>query len=274
MNHTLMTKPNLKMKVFLFFILMVSLNSVFAQEPQGSITGFVTDDGGSVSNVTITLKLKTKSGSFYSFIRKTETKSDGSFTFFAIPLGTYKLKVENKCVKSERDNINLEIKIASEDCQQKELAEIAKWKMCEENSSQNNIELTDSDKGEIFRNILFDADEEYKIPDYNGLVNQPNGIIMFSENANEDWLKPISSLGIKMMNLSEIKSLARKKKQDYLVLFFSFKAIGKCVRASAGTSWIIGKKSKRIYLSGGSCTYIFRKESGKWIGKQELCTIS
>jgi hypothetical protein len=272
---------NSKHKFSLLIILILGINSVFAQELRGTITGKITDNSGSVANATITLKPDAKTG-YSRYQGKTTTASDGTFTFNSIAFGVYGLKIENKCVTERKDGIeinsdktvNIEIKIGSEDCAQKEALETAKWKTCEENISQNNIELTDSDKSEIFRELLKNDDEEYKIPDYNILANQPAGIVMSAEDTDKNWLKQITNPRMTILNPTEIKAFAKKRKEDILVLSFSSKAVGNCVEANIGTGWVIGKKSKYIYLSGGGCSYIFRKEAGKWISKQESCTIS
>jgi hypothetical protein len=277
-----MKKTNRKIIIFFFFILLSIINSVSAQEPHGTITGTLTDDKGFVSNAKLTLKPKQKSGIFSNWSRTTTSRFDGTFKFIALPLGTYYVKIENNCVKARKNDIeiksaetvNIEIKIASEDCVQKEALETAKWKLCQENTSGKNIALSDTDKGEIFREILRDADEEFKIPDYNILVNQPAGIVMSAEDADKDWLKQITNLKITVLSESEIKSLAKKRKEDILVLSFNFKIIGNCVKAGIATYWVIGKKSNRVYLSGGGCGYTFQKEAGKWIGKQDTCIIS
>jgi hypothetical protein len=277
-----MKKTNRKIIIFFFFILLSIINSVSAQEPHGTITGTLTDDKGFVSNAKLTLKPKQKSGVFSNWSRTTTSRFDGTFKFIALPLGTYYVKIENNCVKARKNDIeikpaetvNIEIKIGSEDCVQKEALETAKWKLCQENTSQNNIDLNKSDKSEIFRELLKNADEEYKIPDYDILANQPAGIVMSAEDADKNWLKQITNPRMTILNPTEIKAFAKKRKEDIMVLFFDARPIGNCVKVSIGTGVIIGKKSKKIYLSGGGCGYTFQKEAGKWVGKQDTCIIS
>ena len=275
-----MTK--LKSTALLCLILTAGINEVNAQQHYGILTGSVTDEIGLVSNAKITLKPAAKKANYRNQGWTTTTKNDGTFTFNSISLGNYKLHIENKCVTDTKEGIeinsiktvNIEIKIGSEDCMQKEVLETAKWKMCEENTSLTNIELNDSDKSEIFRELIRNADEEYKIPDYNILANQPAGIVISAEDADKEWLKQITNLKITILNPTEIKAFVKKRKEDIFALFFDAKPVGNCVKANIGTGVIIGKKSKKIYLSGGGCGYTFRKQDGKWIGKQELCTIS
>lgn len=279
-NPKIMRK--LKSIISIYFILIVGVNVAAAQQEYGTLKGSVADDLGSVANATITLRPIAKRGYHRNQDKITTTKSDGTFTFDSISFGTYKLNIENKCVTARKDEIeikssrtvNIEIKIGSEDCVQKEAQETAKWKTCELSDAKNNIELNDSDKRDIFRELLRNADEEYKIPDYDILVNQTAGIIMLAENADKEWLKQTPDSRITPLKLAEIKAFAKKRKEDILVLLYSSKSNGNCVKANIGTGWVIGKKSNRIYLSGGGCSYIFRKESGKWVGKQESCSIS
>ena len=272
---------NSKHKFSLLIILIFGISSVFAQELTGTITGKITDNSGSVANAEVILKSVAKTN-YPRYQRRASTVNDGTFTFNSIQFGTYSLRIENKCVTEIKEGIeinsakpvNIEIKIGSEDCVQKEALETAKWKICEENTSQNNIELTDSDKSEIFRELLKNDDEEYKISDYDILANQSAGIVMSAEDADKHWLKQITTPKMTILNPTEIKAFAKKRKEDIMVLFFDANPVGNCVKANIGTGVIIGKKSKRIYLSGGGCSFIFRKEAGKWIGKQEICTIS
>jgi hypothetical protein len=265
------------------FILLVGTISAFAQEQYGTLKGSISDDLGSVSNATITLiSNSTSVGNRYQRQQISNTSGDGAFAFTSVPFGTYNIKIENKCVTARRNGIEInstkaiiiDIKIDSVDCVQKESLEAAKWKTCDENTSKSTFELTDSDRGEIFLELIKNSEEEYQIPDYDILVNQAVGIVMSAENSDKDWLKLIPNLKITIVNLTEIKAFAKKRKEDILVLSFSSKAIGNCVKANIGTGWVVGKKSNLIYLSGGGCSYTFRKESGKWIGKQESCSIS
>lgn len=268
--------------VLVFF---VGLSISFAQEIRGTISGTVFIENSSVLGAEINLLSKSVNTLGYRYQvnrRTTIADASGKFTFSFIPYGIYDIKIKKDCVTFRKtdveiksaETLKIEVKIASEDCKQKELEENAKWKVCEEISSKNNIELNNADKNEIFRELLKNADEEEKIPDYNILINQPSGIVMFSENADKDWFEQIVNLKITVLSYAEIQALARKKKEDILVLSFNYKIIGNCVKAMIGTSWVIGEKTKQIYLSGGGCSYTFRKESGKWIGKQEICEIS
>jgi hypothetical protein len=278
-----MTKINKQLIVSHLFILIVGTISAFAQEQSGILKGSISDDFGFVSNATITLISKAKSVSYrYQRQQISNTSGDGTFAFTSVPFGTYNIKIENKCVTARRNGIEInstkaiiiDIKIDSLDCVQKEALEAAKWKTCDENTSKSTFELTDSDRSEIFLELIKNADEEYKIPDYDILVNQRVGIVMLAESLDKEWLKQIPNLNFTLLSYAEIKALAKKRKEDIFALSFSSKAIGNCVKANIGTGVIIGKKSKRIYLSGGGCSYTFRKESGKWIVKQESCTIS
>lgn len=266
--------------VLVFF---VGLNISFAQELRGTISGTVVDENSAIAGAEIRLLSKSVNtlGYRYEVVRQTiQIDASGKFTFSHIPYGIYDIEIKKDCLTFRKNDIeiksaetvNVEIKLASEDCKQKELEENANWKVCEDTSSKSNIELNNSDKNEIFRELLNKEDEEGAIPDYNLLINQPSGIIL--ENADKAWLEQVKDLKITVLSFAEIKALARKQKQDILVLSFNYKIIGNCVKANIGTFWVIGKKSKEIYLSGGGCSYTFRKESGKWIGKQDICNIS
>jgi hypothetical protein len=271
-------------KFFNYFVIsfvifsLIGISSLHAQELQGTISGKVTINDSTAIGAKVTLKLI---GDRYG-TATTSLDEFGRFKFSGYRFGRYTLKVEYSCMKFKRTNIEvnstkeLEIDVAfiAEDCKKKESEEADKWKICEVETSKSSIELSDADKSSIFLELLKDADEDYKIPDYNILLNQSAGIVMLAKDADKVWLKLIPDLNIMILNLAQVNAFAKKRKQDMFVLFFDVSSVGNCAKANIGTGVIIGKKSKKIYLSGGGCGYTFRKQDGKWIGKQETCTIS
>src|SRR5690349_973944 len=85
-----------------FICLLVVTPAGFGQSISGTLTGIVTDASQAVvPNAAVTLKNESSGD-----LRKTETNTDGYFSFSAMPAGTYSLIIDNPgFIKWERTGI-------------------------------------------------------------------------------------------------------------------------------------------------------------------------
>ena len=88
-----------------FFLLAWLATALFAQTDRGTITGTVSDAGGSmIPNVTITATHQDTNTQ-----SKTTTNSSGEFNLVSLPVGAYRVVIQIEGFRTSiRDNVTLE----------------------------------------------------------------------------------------------------------------------------------------------------------------------
>lgn len=251
---------SIKIGFYLLLAFVLFANNSSAQEAKGSISGTITDDAGAViPGAKVTAKLESENN---QFVRTVVSNADGEYSFSDIPTGIYEITVDliygmsyrnkNLSVSAEQPT-KLEIKLEyGGDC---------------ESTSGKTIELSETDKAEIVNQILEDSLGVNKIADYGLLTTQKGAIILSTENIKSELVKPLKNISLKLMSESEISEKANKE-GDFLYLSFDkFKVKGECVIVTISNTWAVAIDSGKGYLSGGGSIYLYRKESGKLVGK-------
>src|SRR6476660_10119359 len=150
----------MKILCLLFILFCLTIVAV-AQEQRGTITGTVTDEKGApVADAKISVKLKDSMN--YDPIIERTTDKDGNFTVIALRLGTYIVKAESSCLSKRDENVPvlsekkvvLNIKLQDENCAEKETEAQLEWKDCEQETSVEGLQISDSEKAEIVNQVL------------------------------------------------------------------------------------------------------------------------
>jgi hypothetical protein len=137
----------------------------------------------------------------------------------------------------------------------------------EKDAAIKPIEITDADKAEIVNQVLEKALIGKNLPDYNMLIEQKGQIVLSTKNIKPEWIKLPANIKLKFMSEKEIQSKADNTKDFLYLSFAEFKQAKKGVVVTLTNGWAVGKNSGMGYLSGGGNIYIYRIESGKWIGE-------
>jgi len=249
------------------FYAFIVVNTIFAQEPYGKITGNVADSRGQVSRAQVTVKLKNSNSS----PQTVTTDDDGNFTFSYIRLGTYDVKVESSCMSLKVENVqlsyekplNLNLKLVYEDCEKKTAEEAAEWATCEQETAIPGLEAIGFDKAAAVNQILEDS-LNYE----NGSYTYRGELINIStENIKSEWLKPFPNLKINLLNPQEIKVQAEKAKDGIFgyLRFAQWRLSSSCAFAGLSEDIAVSKTST-IGLCGNqsSIIYLYRKKGDKW----------
>lgn len=245
-------------------VLLLFTQNSLAQQTTGTINGIVRERFGAViPNLVVAIKQKPSSKETFKNgnSKFTTTDSDGAFTFQNLPPGIYLVSADFFGMSYKNDNVQV---VANQTT--KLDVQLVYGGECE-NSSGRTIELSNADKAIIINEILEDSLLKKEIPDYELLVKQKGEIVLSTENLKPEWVKSFLNVKLKLMSEKEIQEKANNQ-GDFLYLSFDkFKPKGDCVVVTFTNSWAVGIDSGTGYLSGGGSIYIYRKESGKLVGK-------
>jgi hypothetical protein len=96
-------------------------------------------------------------------------------------------------------------------------------------------------------------------------------VIKFNSVRDKKYFKPneipnkINNVKFCLKSKSELQKIADKTWEDFLYLSFDLIEIkGKTATIKINNTWNVSKHSKKIYLSGGGYTCIYKKINGEW----------
>lgn len=244
-----------------FLALLSSVVTLSAQQPVGSVSGTVADERNTViPGITLEFRLESEADTnTFKTVRVSDEK--GNFKVENLPAGIYSVKAEllgrsykNGAVRVyPSQDTKLDIRLT--------------YKGCERVSEDETVQLSDSDKADIVNRLLELSLSQGNVPDFEMLKGQKGAIIVSAANIKAEWLRPLPNLNITVLDQSDIQEKADRKGDFLYISVGKFEVSGKCVIVALNNSWAVGKKSGTGYLSGGGLVFVFRKESGKWIGE-------
>lgn len=134
--------------------------------------------------------------------------------------------------------------------------------------------VTDEDKTEIIKQMLEPqlvgekVDETDKIvSDFELMMRAKGGIVLSTENVKARLVPAIAGVRLQLLSPREIQRKANREGDFMYLAFPQFEVKGSKVVVTLVRTWAKSKDSAMGYLSGGSETYEFSKESGKWVSK-------
>lgn len=239
----------------------------------GSISGVVTDPNShAVAGVTLTALLRDENdGSTLNFF-STVSDSKGCFRFAALPIGTYEIRVGSdelikqfvkRVVVRGSENITVEFQLRFID-------------ECNGNISYTPS-ISDSDRAEIVKWMVEEAITEKNRSSGSKLASD-RIVVLSTENIESSWIPVIP--GYKLLRLTPVEVQQKANRQgDYLYWRFDkIRIRGLCVAVTVSHVWAAATSSmetgQRTLLGERLFIYVFRKQSGKWIGKFITGTIS
>jgi len=113
----------------------------------------------------------------------------------------------------------------------------------------------------------YEINEPLIIPKFDSVNNS------YKINSKRNWkyLKSseipseIGNVSFSLKSKSELQKIADKTWEDFLYLSFSIiKIEGKSATIKINNTWKVSKHSKKVYLSGGGYTCIYKKINRKW----------
>lgn len=239
-----------------------------SQDAPGSLSGVVLGpDSKVISNGTVTAVRS--SGETRSSQRSFSTAIDdsGRFRFDALPAGEYHVRIDVKdswlLTKTARDTAVISGKETALNVQL-ELIE-----MCDASSNKQE-ELTDGDYLEIVKSTLEEALAKQKIPSYVNLASKGT-IVVSTANIQRTWIPTIAGHKFLLLSSTKVEAKAHREQRDFMYLGFEkITSQGSCVAVIICNLWADGTSTietgKKTLLGEGCLHYLFRKESGKWIG--------
>jgi hypothetical protein len=235
----------------------------------GSISGVISDPNlHPVAGATVTAVRDTEAASTLKSF-STVSDSKGCFRFEALPIGTYEIQfgsdeiwlmkriVKQAMVRSSQNTtVDLQLQFIDE---------------CDGNAAEAQS-LSDSDRAEIVKWMLEEALTNRKIPSYVTLASDKKNIVLSTANIESSWVPEIPGHRLLLLTPAEVQKRATNGRVDYMYLEFDkIRARGSCVAVSIHNLWADGTSSietgKKTFLGEGSLYYVFRKQSGRWIGK-------
>ena len=235
----------------------------------GSISGVITDPNShAVAGATVTALRQDANAA--STLRSFSAVSDskGCFKFAALPLGTYEIRVGwaemwpllkqiAKVVvvrSSENTTVEFQLQFIDE---------------CDGNAPEAQS-LSDSDRAEIVKWMIEEAITKKKIPSDSTLTSDKI-IVLSTANIESSWVPILPGYKLLLLTPAEVQQKANRQ-GDYMYWHFDeIRARGSCVAVSISNVWADGTSSietgQRTLLGESLFHYVFRKQSGKWIGK-------
>jgi hypothetical protein len=261
----------LKEIIIAFSIVLIFAESASAQALTGGLSGTVHEFlGAVVPNAKITIRLKDKDEDEKSarpkfrksgdeeFTRTTTGNEAGEFSFSDLPAGVYEIEAraaDGSSFKGGKFRVT---------AGKTNLYEIEFGTDCN-NDTGKTIEISEAEKAEIVNDFLERAILKKQLTDYEALARQTGPIIVSTEVVKPELIKSFEN--VRLMNAREVQQKADKS-GDFLFISISAKTLGECFLVSFANDWAIAKNSKDEYRYGGAgSSYIYRKESGKIVGR-------
>lgn len=247
-----------------FTILLLCL-AVSSQTRSGSLSGRVTDTQGSLvprARVTATRRPYKQMKAVKAV---TETDSEGQFRFEALPVGVYKIGINydesvipNARIVTIRPRAVVKIAI-----------EVGHG--CDEFAiSSRSIRAID--KAEIVRFTFLRA-----VDPKLGLLDQrqtQERLIVSTANIQANWLQNVSGLNLKLLSQHQIQREAEILGDFPYLSFSHITGSRRCIAVTVANIWASPKGAKRVYLSGASYRFEYRKSNGQWVGRFILGGVS
>lgn len=233
--------------------------TVVSQTHASSLSGTVTDISGALipkAKVWATPRdplTANRPGVFES-----ETDHQGKFTLKNLPAGVYTVRVGFDGSEAQIARI-----VSVPKGKAVELA-IEFGHTCEQASEGAGV-ITSKDKAEVLRSTLAQA-----VSSKLGLLDKKqidNGVILSTENIKPEWVTDVPGIKITLMAQRQIQRTADREGDFLLLSFPEIRAKGNCIVLTLANTWVVGKHSRTVYLSGGGYTFEYRKRSGRWVGK-------
>ncbi|MGH9818905.1 MAG: carboxypeptidase-like regulatory domain-containing protein [Pyrinomonadaceae bacterium] len=232
----------------LLLILLLSTSSIFAQADKGEIWGVLTDPYGAVVPHARILANRMNAANGEKPLT-TSSNVNGEFYFSGLPFGTYML----------------EFRFMGFDAAFKKKVEITpdhflqhgvrfSMESCGDVDPNEGASVTDSDKGEIVRQVL-----TLHIPKRAGGERPTLSI----ENIKPQWVGEYKTK-ITLMAQSEIQRRGQAKEFPFLK-FSELKVKGDCVQVSISQLFALPKD--QFLVDYAAMTYEFRKVESHWVGK-------
>jgi hypothetical protein len=132
-------------------------------------------------------------------------------------------------------------------------------------------QITNADKTEIIRRTLESEllgqkpHGVHEITDFDLLMRAKGGVVLSSRHLKRKLVPHIPQAKLLVLSPQEIQAKANRE-GDFLYLIFSrFDVDDLKVVVTLKKVWAKSKTSKEDYISGGSVTYEYRREKGKWV---------
>jgi len=260
-----------KKAVMFFGVVLMFVESASAQTLTGGLSGTIHEFlGAVVPNAKITVRLKDKDADEKSarpklrklqneeFTRTTTSNEAGEFSFSDLPAGVYEIEA------STANGSSFKGRWYRVTAGKTNAYEIEFGTDCD-NDTGKTIEISDAEKAEIVNQFLEKAILKKELADFESLARQKGPIIVSTEDIKPELIKLFEN--VQLMNAREVQQKADKS-GDFLFVSISAKAVGECFLVSIANDWAIAKNSKDEYRYGGAgSSYIYRKQSGKIVGR-------
>jgi hypothetical protein len=205
----------------------------------------------------------------------TESDRKGCFRFEALPIGTYEIQVgwaemwpllkqitQRVIVRSSEDS-TVEFHLRFIDECDGGLPEI-----------QN---LADADRAEIVKWMIEEVITEKKVSSDSTLASDKI-LVISTKNIESSWVPSVPGYRLLVLTPVEIQQRANSQGDYMYWQFDKIRARRSCVAVSLSNLWADGTSSietgPRTLLGEGRFNYVFRKQSGKWVGKAISGSIS
>jgi len=245
-----------------------SLVTSLLQVKTGSISGVITGPNPNVvEGATLTALLRNPNSD--STLKSFSTVSDekGCFRFAALPVGIYEIRVgtdeiikhlATRVVVRSAENTKVEIQLRFID-------------ECDGNFPEIRS-LSDSDRAEIVKWIIEEAIAGQQTVMFSNPTLASDKIIILSTAKIESiWVPSIAGHNFLLLKPEEIQNRANRKGDYMYWQFDQIRPRGSCVVVSISHVWAEGTSSietgQRTPLGESLFIYVFRRQSGKWIGK-------
>ncbi len=233
----------------------------------GSLSGVITDPNShAVAGATVTALRETDAASTMKSF-STVSDSKGCFGFEALPIGIYEIQVGSDEIWLIRQ---ITKQVVVRNLENTTVAFHLRFiDECDGNEPVAQS-LSDSDRAEIVKWMIEEAITEKKIPSDSTLASD-RSVVLSTANIESSWVPIIPGHKVLLLTPAEVQKRANRQGDYMYWQFDKIRPRGPCVAVSLSNLWADGTSSietgKRTLLGESLFNYVFRKQSGKWIGK-------